>query len=275
MHGDELILTEDEYLSSARLSAGVSASAGGGVGGPGVEWCLMYSRGVPVVVIARWCRVDRRRVERAITQRSVGDSGWFGRCWVVHDQPASSPVGWRVRVGREQVWWDRYSLYAAHVQEYGRVPSQLTDLADRSLYKWVQAQRRAHRLGKLSAGKGEALDRVGEWGGAPRGNLEVLWQTRLREVEAFRGVYGWFPIYDPVRRPGEKVLAVWVGRQRTWSGKGVLRTDRWEQLDEVVPGWDVPDRLSPGRGVDAEGKWAPESSSNLGRFIVQPGVGRN
>ena len=198
---------------------------------------------VPVVVIARWCRVDRRRVERAIGQRSVGDPGWCGWCWVVHDQPEPRPARWRVSVGREQVWWDRYTLYAAYVEECGRVPSQLSDLADRSLYKWVQAQRRAHQLGKLSAGKVEALDRVGEWGGTPRGNLEELWQTRLREVAAFRLEHGRFSIYDPVRRPGEKVLAVWVGRQRTWSGKGVLRPERREQLSEVVPGWDVPDRL--------------------------------
>ena len=87
MHGDELILTEDEYLSSARLIIGVRASAGG-AGCSGGGDCPVVSGGS-----AAGGACDR-----------AAFSGGSGVVWLVlgvHYQPAPRPAGWRVRVGRE------------------------------------------------------------------------------------------------------------------------------------------------------------------------------
>lgn len=43
--------------------------------------------------------------------------------------------------------------------------------------------------------------------------------------------------YDRVKRPDERVLAVWLARQRTCLGKDRLRADRRERLSGVLPGW--------------------------------------
>ncbi len=96
------------------------------------------------------------------------------------------------------------------------------------------------RRGRLAQDKVEALGKVGEWVGTRKGEPEELWARRLEQVQQFREEAGRFPVYDPQRHPDEKVLAVWLGRQRTWQRKGRLRTDRQETLTQLLPHWDAP-----------------------------------
>ena len=98
-------------------------------------------------------------------------------------------------MGREEAWWGHYAAFV--LEHDGGAPSQLGGVGECRLYKWVHAQRRARREGKLAEEKVAALDRVGQWAGAPRGNLTELWQARLREVEEFRRAKGRFPTYQP------------------------------------------------------------------------------
>ncbi|WP_394253524.1 helicase associated domain-containing protein [Arthrobacter pityocampae] len=197
----------------------------------------MYSRGVPVPVIATWCRVDVRRVVRAVDRQIGRDPAWFDACWLVHDQPAWPANRKDRRKTREQVWWEHYGRLAAYVREHGGIPAQNDSREARVLYRWVENQRRNHDAGTLTPDRVEALNRLGEWIGTRRGNADVLWDRRLEEVRQFRAVVGRFPIYDRVRHPAETVLAVWLGRQRTWQRKGRLRPDRHQRLDGGLPGW--------------------------------------
>lgn len=225
MRFDDLILPVGEYPAGACENK--------------QEWLLMYSRGVSSAVIAAWCRVDVRRVHRAV-ERQVGlRPDWFGQCWMMHDQPAPGRNKGEYLRNREQVWWERYSEFAAYVREHGGIPAQNDSAEAKLLYRWLETQRRQHRAGRLIQDKVDALDRVGEWVGVLRGNADELWVMRLEEVRQFRAVAGRYPIYDPVRRPGEKVLAIWLGRQRTWSRKGILRADRRQCLDTVLAGWNT------------------------------------
>jgi hypothetical protein len=224
MRFDDLILAEDDYPQGACENR--------------QEWLLMYSRGVSAAVIATWCRVDVRRVHRAIDRQAGRHPEWFDRCWVFHDQPAPSGNRRRFRRSREQVWWEHYTAMATYVTKVGGVPAQNDSLEARVLYRWLENQRRNHDAGRLAQDKVEALDRLGEWVGTRKGNPEELWALRLEQVRQFRDETGRFPFYDPQRHPEEKVLAVWLGRQRTWKRKGLLRADRQEILDQVLSGWD-------------------------------------
>ncbi|MEG9250126.1 helicase associated domain-containing protein [Arthrobacter sp. Soc17.1.1.1] len=224
MRFDDLILAEDDYSQGACESR--------------QEWLLMYSRGVPPAVIAAWCRVDVRRVHRTINRQAERCPGWFGRCWVLHDQPAPSGNRRRLRRSREQVWWEHYAHMNSYVARVGGVPAQNDSTEARVLYRWLENQRRNHDMDRLAQDKVEALDRLGEWIGSRKGNPEELWALRLEQVQQFRDEAGRFPVYDPQRHPGEKVLAVWLGRQRTWLRKGRLRADRQEILHQVLSGWD-------------------------------------
>jgi hypothetical protein len=231
MRFDDLILAEDDYPQGACEN--------------GQEWLLMYSRGVSAAVIAAWCRVDVRRVHRAIDRQAETHPEWFDRCWLIHDQPAPSSNRLRFRRSREQVWWEHYAAMATYVDRVGGLPAQNDSAEARVLYRWLENQRRNHDAGRLAHDKVEALNRLGEWEGTRKGNPEELWARRLKQVQQFRDKVGRFPIYDPQRHPDEKILAIWLGRQRTWQRKGRLRADRQETLDQVVPGWnrsrsDVP-----------------------------------
>ncbi|KNC19048.1 hypothetical protein AC792_08750 [Arthrobacter sp. RIT-PI-e] len=76
-----------------------------------------------------------------------------------------------------------------------------------------------------------------------RGNLTVLWEKRLHEVEEFRVVNGRFPTYRPHDGNGqdrsEKVLVIWLGRQRTWLRKNTVDPARHHSLDVVLAGWNT------------------------------------
>ncbi|WP_368784513.1 Helicase associated domain protein [Arthrobacter sp. B0490] len=137
----------------------------------------------------------------------------------------------------------RYAAIAAYVERTGGLPARNDSTEARALYRWLGNQRRSHDAGRLAQDKVEALDRLGEWVGTRNGNSEELWVLRLEQVRQVRQVrveVGRFPFYDPQRYPDEKVLAVWLHRQRTWQRKGRLRPDRQETLTEVLPGWDAP-----------------------------------
>ncbi|MHA7192008.1 helicase associated domain-containing protein [Arthrobacter sp. MDT2-16] len=224
MRFDDLILAMDDYPQTPAENR--------------QEWLLMYSRGVPPAVIAEWCRVDVRRVHRAVDRQIGRHPRWFDRCWVIHDQPAPSSAKRRFRRNREQVWWEHYADMASYVYRVGGLPAQNDSMEAKVLYRWVENQRRSHDAGRLAQDKIEALDRVGEWIGTRKGNPEELWARRLEQVQRFRDETGRFPVYDPQRHPDEKVLAVWLGRQRTWHRRGRIRGDRQEQLSQVLPGWN-------------------------------------
>ncbi|MHA7284198.1 helicase associated domain-containing protein [Arthrobacter sp. TMS2-4] len=220
---DEPILSEDEDLWAACESR--------------QEWLLMYSRGVPAPVIAAWCRVPVKRVARAVDRQIERDPTWFDRCWLVHDQPAWPANRKHRRRSREQVWWEHYARLTAHVRAHGRIPAQNDSQDSRVLYRWVENQRRNYDAGTLTPDRIQSLNALGEWVGMRRGNADALWALRLEEVRQFHAHTGRFPIYDRVRYPDETVLAVWLGRQRTWQRKNRLRPDRLQKLNQTLPGW--------------------------------------
>jgi hypothetical protein len=200
----------------------------------------MYSRGVPVAVIAEWCRVETRRVNRAVNRHAKHSPNWFDRCLRIHDQPAPSRNKRNTRPSREQLWHKHYAGLAAHVRDQGKMPAQNDGEHSRKLYRWVEAQRRQHDVGNLTQDKCVALDQLGDWHGTRRGPGDDHWDKRLSEVRRFRDETGRFPIYDPERRPDERLLAVWITRQRTWARTGRLRFDRRRRLNALLPGWMPP-----------------------------------
>ncbi|MHA7285916.1 helicase associated domain-containing protein [Arthrobacter sp. MDT3-44] len=130
----------------------------------------MYSRGVPASVIAVWCRVDVRRVHRAVDKQNSRHPGLFDRCWRIHDQPAPARNTRRYVRTWEQAWWEHYDDVAAYMRERGgALPAQNDSPKARVLYRWIEAQRRQYDTGTLAPGRIDALDRLGEWVGTRKG----------------------------------------------------------------------------------------------------------
>ncbi len=194
---------------------------------------------VPAAVIATWCRVDLKRMNRAVDRKIRRNPEWFDRCWRIHDQPAADPrTGRRQVKSREQVWWEHYDDVATYMRRRrDALPAHNDSLLARVPYRWIEARRRQYDAGTLAQDRVDAMDRLGEWIGTGKGNADQLWAQRLEEVRQFRADAGRLPIYDPQRHPDEKVLAVWLQRQRTWLRKNRLRADRQRLLDRFLEGW--------------------------------------
>lgn len=227
---DELIVGEEEYPHGACEGR--------------QEWVLMFFLGVPVPVIARWCRVDVRRVRRAVDRRIVEDPGWFDRCLLIHDQPRQGTAAERrvVRT-RDQTWWEHYNDVVAYTGDRdggrgGGLPRQNDSRQASRLYRWVEAQRRQHDQGNLTQDQVEALDGLGQWRGVRRGTQDQWWERRFGEVEQFVATTGRLPVYGPGSQGTvEGVLGIWVGTQRMRARTGRLSADRRQRLDRVLPGW--------------------------------------
>ncbi|WP_394253037.1 helicase associated domain-containing protein [Arthrobacter pityocampae] len=84
---------------------------------------------------------------------------------------------------------------SAHMRERGGVlPGQNESVRARELYLWIEAQRRQHDAGNLTRGRIEALDALGEWRGARRGNPDIFWASRLEQVRQLRAEKGRVPV---------------------------------------------------------------------------------
>lgn len=225
MRFDELILPEDAYPSAPRESK--------------PEWLLMYSRGIPNAAIARWCRVEVRRVIRAVNKQILADPDWFGRCWRIHDQPvAGTAAHRRYAKNFEQTWWERYAELARYMRARGGVLPRQNDGAEgQKLYRWIEGQRRRRNAGTLSPVRNDAMNELGEWLGAQRGTHEDWWDQRLEEVRQFHAEAGRLPNTDRERHPDEGYLSTWLVNQRILHRRGQLRPSRRERLDKDLPGW--------------------------------------
>ncbi len=92
-------------------------------------------------VIARLCRVELRRVWRAVDRQVRVQPAWFDQCLLMHDQPAPATAAERRRTV-EEMWWEQYDDLAAHMRESdGALPRQNDSRRSHGLYHWVLKQR--------------------------------------------------------------------------------------------------------------------------------------
>lgn len=197
----------------------------------------MFERGLTPQRIATLCRVDVRRIHRAVTKQIQQDSRYLNRCLLLHDQPVYQPPAPPAPSTPTERWAASYVAIAGHVLRTRSLPSQKGGEQSRALYKWLQHQRVLHAAGKLDEHRLDALDKLGPWQGMRRGAPDDHWHRRLGEVAAFLEEHGHLPAYTEGRDDTERRLASWLGRQRTWARRGELKPDRAERLDATLPCW--------------------------------------
>ena len=113
-----------------------------------------------------------------------------------------------------------------------RLADAVTDPSASRNRAWAKAQRRAHRLGKLTAGRKADLDRdLPGWSA----NANDRWQETANDLVDFEDLHGCFPTIagdDEARR-----LWRWLTYQRTRLTTGKLPRARRKWLDRKLPGW--------------------------------------
>lgn len=195
----------------------------------------MWTKGLDIWRIAVLCRVPYRKVYEHIRNRIAYHPELFGARLMVHDQPALPPGGLKKP---KPTWEERAADLVDSRQVYGRFPRGYIE-AEQQLYTFMQYQRQQYRAGKLSETKKTALDeQLPGWLTLPKAERErALWQQRVSELEAFLREHGRYPRYKTAMDSSEKILAVWVERQRHCSRAGKLAKFRKTQLDSAAPDW--------------------------------------
>ncbi|MBG6185460.1 hypothetical protein IWX65_003439 [Arthrobacter sp. CAN_A214] len=178
----------------------------------------MYAGGIPVERIAAICRASLRRVRYTIWAAEKRDPSLFGRRLVLHDQPAN-----RLTVTLKDSWWDHSTRLLGFYRHHGRLPVQNPqDAGELWLYGWLYRQRKAYRVGRLTKEQLIVLAELGEWQGQARGTRTEHWNHRFASLVEFVAEHGTMPRYRSDKPIEERVLAVWVSKQRALLATGRL-----------------------------------------------------
>ena len=198
------------------------------------EWFYMWTKGLDPWRIAVLCRVPYRKVYDHIRARVSYKPELFGQRLMLHDHPQLPPGG----VKKPKIpWMERAEELADFGRVHGRFPRGYLD-GESVLYSFLQYQRKQYRAGKLPSSKKSYLDEhVPGWLTPPKKEREdSLWTQRAGQLEAFIREHGRYPQYKTAEYPHEKVLAVWVTRQRHCKRLGNLDPARERRIHKSFPG---------------------------------------
>ncbi|MFB9796617.1 helicase associated domain-containing protein [Arthrobacter citreus] len=203
------------------------------------EWFYMWSKGLDPRRIAILCRVPYRKVYEHIHAKVSSKPERFGLRLMLHDHPKLPPGGLK-KPTPKILWMERAEELAEFRRVHGRFPRGYLE-GEQQLYSFLQHQRKRYRSGKLTGSRKSFLDaHVPGWLTPPKKEREdALWEQRVGELEKFVAEHGRYPRYKTAVEPLEKVLAVWMQRQRYCLRNGILTKTRTKRLDQALPGWRV------------------------------------
>ena len=195
----------------------------------------MWTKGLDPWRIAVLCRVPYRKVYDHIRTRTMHNPDLLGQRLMVHDQPALTPGGLKKP---KPTWKERCAELVTFRQVHGRFPRGYIE-DEATLYSFLQNQRRQYRAGKLPDSRKIYLDEhVPGWLTPPKAERErALWEQRANETKTFVREQGRYPRYKGAVKPSEKMLAVWLNRQRHCQRLGNLGNCRRQWLNDHLPGW--------------------------------------
>ena len=152
----------------------------------------------------------------------------------------------------------RWKWWVAQLQDHRRWHRKTPPGPDTHLGRWLAAQQRAARKGRLSKEKVRRLQVLGlEW--SPE---DEAWNQMLQKLRAFKSEHGHCQV--PSAWPQNPALPRWVGKQLAQHEAGELRNDRRRELERIG-------LLSEGsRRSRQEERWT-ERLAELAQFMERHG----
>ncbi|ALE91805.1 hypothetical protein AOC05_04860 [Arthrobacter alpinus] len=190
----------------------------------------MYAAGLTVGEIAEHCHTHDNTVRQhlAVRERHVPGVRAEHDVAIQERAPGWPTTSWRRRLAEAQAFTDTH----------GRLPGSRGDVSERSLYKWLSAQRKEFRDGALTPAKIVRLDTIGEWRTpAHQGVLDARWNTRLAQLIDYVAQNENMPRWRHHTTGREHTLGVWLHIQHQARLKKTLLPHREADLDAAVPGW--------------------------------------
>lgn len=151
-------------------------------------------------------------------------------------------------------WLSNVKEISTLLRAEGKYPTASDpDPRRRRLGYCLSVQRRAHRDGKLTQTKLEALGCLPDWNENQRFSLDQKrWQDRLNELQTFKERHGRWPRCRGAVTEGEHSLGVWLHAQRQKAARCELAGPVMEALEASVPGWNTWGRKRLKRLNDAD-----------------------
>ncbi len=132
-----------------------------------------------------------------------------------------------------QPWETMLQQLVEYKEAYGHCDVPITWNDNPRLGRWVHKQRQSYRKGELDKGRIRRLEEIGfTW------YVHTdYWENMFSELVKFRSKHGHCNV--PRLWSENRRLALWVGVQRRYYGKGDLKEDRIKRLEEIGFTWYV------------------------------------
>jgi ribosomal protein S18 len=169
------------------------------------------------------------------TQRRIKKGQGQGRITAEQIQALEALPGWHWGQDLDAAWYAKFTQLKAFVAEHGRIPTKAETTRDFRVGRWVHAQRRAKRRGRLSAEQTQALEGLPDWYWE-RGP-DASWYTNFAILKAYVTRHGRLPTQSNSIQ--EFNAKSWINNQRQarkGQGKGRLTAGQVQAL-EALPDW--------------------------------------
>jgi hypothetical protein len=176
------------------------------------------------VPLGRWVEVQRERHTGLEEPKKAALNSLPGWAWKQRD------IDWEQQLAALEVVLQRLG--------HSRIPERL-DESGMAVGRWAQAQRRAHREGRLPPELHRRLDALPRW----RWSLsDAIWDETFAALEAFVRRSG--DLQVPVgHREAGLPLHRWLRHQHEQHRRGLISEERAQRL-EALPGWRWPQRMT-------------------------------
>lgn len=139
------------------------------------------------------------------------------------------------RVASDEQWETKYAELVEYHDRHGHIKVPKRDPRLRPLYVWMIAQRVSGNANELSQGQRERLDELGFSWETRAQRDDRLWNDKFELLNDYKREYGDCLVSTSYKQdPG---LVQWVRTQRYLYGKGELRADRIDRLQQLGFSW--------------------------------------
>ncbi|WP_258804211.1 Helicase associated domain protein [Pseudarthrobacter sp. NS4] len=198
---------------------------------PHQEWVQLYRQGLTITKIAAAARVGESTVRYHLTLAAAKDPSLRED----HRSAIMAAPTTRVTSDGLQNLEDTLDLYRTE----GRLPSTKSPRArERALAMWLSRRRKDLDRGTLPRIYRNGLQEIPGWERrARKDDDEAQWNLRLIQLSRYIAAGNDWPRHEKTDTEEERLLGIWLHRQRIKFRKGKLPQHREIQLNKLLHGW--------------------------------------
>jgi uncharacterized protein YbgA (DUF1722 family) len=151
----------------------------------------------------------------------------------------------------DKLWHQQYKKLVEYKRNYGHcmVPSKYEK--DKSLGKWVHAQRTHHNNNKMRQARKKILDEIGFAWKDDGADNDKLWHQQYEKLLEYKRKNGHCKV--PHKYKDDKSLGKWVNNQRSRHANNKMLPDRKELLDAIDFVWKADTVTTRSSATDVRG----------------------